>query len=323
MKTKKRSSLQSGFIFARIPVICPQIQVKTKRKKVLAADSQHSNSYRQSKWLNKSKPGLDPFFFFVILIFKSIDFKKTKFKFKFIDCEKTKFKFKFIDFAKVKFKFINNSWADSNSKFKFDPTPTFHAKDSRKILQFAPSKSQSRRRRCVLAHHRCVIYQQLKLLESRIRPCARIAWLGGRNKFWGVREVYLCEVEKGTGAREIYPSLDQMNKVKTKDSKGFFGRNQKFKRFFRPKSGDLKKKKRSLFQQCHVNYENAKICTPLAPSLLISSEHSPRLGGAIFVWGGAQEVIRGSTAPGCPSVAPGLSRTGSSTDAKANEVKRH
>ena len=114
------------------------------------------------------------YLFFLILKFKFIDFKNTKFKFKFIDFEKSKFKFtfKFIDFAKVefKFKFINNSWADSNSnlKFKFNPTPTFHTKDSKRILQFAPSKSQSRSRRCVLAHHRCVIYQQLKLLESRI-----------------------------------------------------------------------------------------------------------------------------------------------------------
>ena len=48
------------------------------------------------------------------------------------------------------------------------------------------------------------------------------------------------------GAREIYPSLDQINKVRSKTSKGFSGRNWKFKRFFRPKSGDLhKEKKRS------------------------------------------------------------------------------
>ena len=32
------------------------------------------------------------------------------------------------------------------------------------------------------------------------------------------REVYLCEFERGMGAREIYPTLDQMDKVKTKDS---------------------------------------------------------------------------------------------------------
>ena len=37
----------------------------------------------------------------------------------------------------------------------------------------------------------------------------------------GAREVYLCEFERGTGSREIYPSLDQMNKVKTKIQRDF------------------------------------------------------------------------------------------------------
>ena len=56
---------------------------------------------------------------------------------------------------------------------------------------------------------------------------------GAEITFGGAREVYLSEFERGTGAREIYPSLDQMNKVKTKNSEGFSGRNQKFKQFFR------------------------------------------------------------------------------------------
>ena len=34
-----------------------------------------------------------------------------------------------------------------------------------------------------------------------------------------------------------------MNKMRSKDSKGFSGRNRKFKRFFRPKTGDFQKKK--------------------------------------------------------------------------------
>ena len=62
---------------------------------------------------------------------------------------------------------------------------------------------------------------------------------GAETKFGGAREVHLCKFERGTGAREIYPSLDQMNKVKTKDSKGYSGRNREFKRFFRPITGDL------------------------------------------------------------------------------------
>ena len=104
------------------------------------------------------------------------------------------------------------------------------------------------------------------------------------------------------------------------NSKGFSSRNQNFKRFFRPKTGDLKKKKKGLHPKSIMKsgvslqklqkYRSqtpiwASICTPIAPSLLISSGHSPRLGGAIFVWG-AQAVIWGGTAPECPPVAPGL-----------------
>ena len=46
---------------------------------------------------------------------------------------------------------------------------------------------------------------------------------GAEIKFGGAQEVYLCEFERGTVAREIYPSLDQTNKVKTKNSEGFSG----------------------------------------------------------------------------------------------------
>ena len=83
-----------------------------------------------------------------------------------------------------------------------------------------------------------------------------------------------------------------MNKVNTKNSEGFSGRNQKFKRFFRPKTSDLPKKslhpknvvKSGVSPQKLQKYRWqtpiwASICTPVAPSLLISSEHSPRLGG--------------------------------------------
>ena len=118
------------------------------------------------------------------------------------------------------------------------------------------------------------------------------------------------------GAREICPSLDQMNKVKTKNSEGFSGcnqklkrfsgrrqviskkkglhwnskwfsgRNQKFKRFFRPKLGDLPPPKKGLHPKSIVKsgvspqklrkYRSqtpiwASICTPVAPSLLVSS----------------------------------------------------
>ena len=69
---------------------------------------------------------------------------------------------------------------------------------------------------------------------------------GAEIKFAGARKVYLSEFERSTGAREIYPSLDQMNKVKTKNLEGFSGprwvisekkrSSLKFRGIFRPKS---------------------------------------------------------------------------------------
>ena len=39
---------------------------------------------------------------------------------------------------------------------------------------------------------------------------------GAEINFGGAREVYLCEFERDMGAREIYSSVDQTKKVKTK-----------------------------------------------------------------------------------------------------------
>ena len=39
---------------------------------------------------------------------------------------------------------------------------------------------------------------------------------GAEINFGGARKVYFCEFERGTGAREIYSSVNQTNKVKTK-----------------------------------------------------------------------------------------------------------
>ena len=118
--------------------------------------------------------------------------------------------------------------------------------------------------------------------------------MGGHKKF------ILCEFERGTGAREIYPSPDQMNKVRSKNSKRFSGRNRKFKRYFRPKTGDLKKKKRSSSQKrlkiwCQST-KNPSLDLDLRsrspePVNFFGAQSSLG-GGTIFVWGG--------TAPVCP-----------------------
>ena len=108
----------------------------------------------------------------------------------------------------------------------------------------------------------------------------------GKNKFWGAREVYLCEFEKSTRAREIYSSVDRTKKVKTKKKKR--SSSQKFYEI-RCESTKITK----------IWAANTNLGVLVAPSLLIFSGHSPRLGGTIFVWG-AQVVIWGGTVPECP-----------------------
>ena len=69
------------------------------------------------------------------------------------------------------------------------------------------------------------------------RPGARIAWLGGggggRNKFWGAREVYLCECKKGMGEREIYSSVDQGSNERGEDKNKKQKKSLQFKNFCR------------------------------------------------------------------------------------------
>ena len=136
--------------------------------------------------------------------------------------------------------------------------------------------------------------------------------------FGGAREVYLGEFERGTGAREIYLSLDQMNKVKTKDSKGFSGQNREFKRFFRSKTGDLQKKKRFSFQKCHeVRCQSTKSTKIIVANTnfgldLHSSSPEPvnffgaqsSLGGDNFRLGGHKQSFGGAR----PRYAPPWSR---------------
>ena len=62
----------------------------------------------------------------------------------------------------------NSSITRERIQIQIQSKPTFHSKNSKRILQFAPSKSQSRSHRCVLAHNRCVVNQQCYSLESSI-----------------------------------------------------------------------------------------------------------------------------------------------------------
>ena len=159
------------------------------------------------------------------------------------------------------------------------------------------------------------------ITSKQARRQDRVTGGGAGINFGGAREVSLCEFERGTGSREIYSSVDQPKKVKTK--KKVFGSkistnsgchlkilaifheflSEDQKKGLRPKSfikSGVNPQKITKIRAVNTNLEcQASICTPKAPSLLISSGHSPRLGGRIFVWG-AQALIWGGTAPECP-----------------------
>ena len=132
----------------------------------------------------------------------------------------------------------------------------------------------------------------------------------------------LCEVERGTGAREIHPSLDEMNKVRSKKSKGFSGRNRKFRRFFRPKTGDLKKKKkkkkRSSSQKRHKIWCQSTKITNLdldlrSPDNVFGAQSSPG-GGTVFVWGGTSTQLGGH--------GPGMSPRGAGSVYRVRQAAR-
>ena len=119
-----------------------------------------------------------------------------------------------------------------------------------------------------------------------------------------------------SGRKQVISKKKKKYKRLYWNSKGFSGQNLKFKQFFQ------KKKKKKGLQPQNVTKSGvspqkiqkyrwhtpiwASICTPVAPSLLISSGKSPRLGGNNFHLGGAQPVNWGGTTPFCPHVAPGL-----------------
>ena len=172
-------------------------------------------------------------------------------------------------------------------------------------------------------HTKPIFCVKIGNLKRRIKQARRqdSVTRGAEINFGGAREVYLCEFERGTEAREIYPSLDEMNKVKTKNSNGFSGQNRKFRWFFRPKTVDLKKRKRSSSQKCHeIRCQYSKITkitvanTNLSLDLHSSSPEPVNFfraqsslgGGTIFVWGGTSSPL-GGHGPGMPpSGAPGL-----------------
>ena len=214
-----------------------------------------------------------------------------------------------------------------------------------------------------------------KLCECR--PGARIAWLGGRNKFWGGTRSLFMWIREGhrsmrnlsrSGSNEqgedqkfrvifrskseIQPVFSAKNRWSPKKKKKVF---TEIRRDFPPKIGNsnsfsgrkqvVSKKKKKVFPEIQRDFPAeirnsnafsgrkqviskkkkkkkrkglhpknvmksgvspqklrkyrwqtpiwASICTPIAPSLVVSSGHSYRLGGTIFVWGRHKQSFGG------------------------------
>ena len=119
---------------------------------------------------------------------------------------------------------------------------------------------------------------------------------GGLEKFiyvnsrgaWG-HEKFIPVWIKGTGWRP--PKKKDLHW----NSEGFFGRNQKFKQFFRPKTSDLQKKRSSSQKFYEIRCEFAKITkirvanTSLSLELHSSSPDPVHFFGAqSSLWGGAR-----------------------------------
>ena len=138
---------------------------------------------------------------------------------------------------------------------------------------------------------------------------------GAEINFRGAREVYSCEFEKRTR------NLSQSGlKEQGEDQrfKGIFRRNRKFKRFFRPKTGDFQKK-RSLFQKCHEircqSTKTTKLLVANTNSGLELHSSSPELvnffgaqssiGGVQFLFGGGRKQSFGGHGPGMPPCGAG------------------
>ena len=94
---------------------------------------------------------------------------------------------------------------------------------------------------------------------------------GAEINFGGAREVYLCEFERGTGAREIYSSVDQTNKVKTIKKRVFSakiftnsGYRLKIHAIFHEFLSENQNKKKGLrprsFMKCGVSPQKLRKC---------------------------------------------------------------
>ena len=95
-----------------------------------------------------------------------------------------------------------------------------------------------------ITHKNQKLKTKVKYIPNQAR-CEDSVTAGGRNKFWGAWEVYVCEFERGTGSTR---NLSQSGSNEQGEDQKFieiFRLKSEIEAFFRPKTGDHQKKERS------------------------------------------------------------------------------
>ena len=78
------------------------------------------------------------------------------------------------------------------------------------------------------------------------RPSARITWLGGRKKFGGCTRRFILWMEEGHGGTKNLSQSGSNEQGEDQKFRGSFRLQSEIETFFRPKTGDLQKKRSSL-----------------------------------------------------------------------------
>ena len=138
---------------------------------------------------------------------------------------------------------------------------------------------------------------------------------GAEINFGGAREVYFVGIREGHGGTRNLSQSGSNEQSEEQRLKGIFRPNSEIQAVFPAEDRRSTKKKglppRNVVKSGVSPQKTpiwASICTPIAPSLLISSGHSPRLRGHNFRLGGTSSHL-GRHGPGMPPRGAGSAFT--------------
>ena len=128
---------------------------------------------------------------------------------------------------------------------------------------------------------------------------------GGRNKFWGGHEKFIYVNSRGARGHESGSNeqgKEQKKKVFTETQRDFPAENRHSNSFSLPKTDELQKNglHPENFMKSWQTPIWASFCTPVAPILLISWGHSPRLGEHNFRLKGHEQSFGGARPRNAP-----------------------